>query len=102
MLDKLTIDDFRTRVGERFTLDLDGSGTLDLELTDAETHERDAGPVDASGSRSPFTIHFRGPGQPLLPQRIYRLENEALGTLELFIVPIAGDGSSTRYEAVFA
>jgi len=32
-----------------------------------------------------------------LPQRIYRVEHERLGAIDLFLVPIASD----RYEAVF-
>jgi len=102
VLDQLTIDDFRPRVGQRFVLDLDGAGTLDLELAEAFTHEAGAAAVDDSGTRSPFTVEFVGPSEPIVPQRIYRIENEQLGALEIFIVPIGRDESVTRYEAVFA
>jgi hypothetical protein len=37
----------------------------------------------------------------LLPQRIYRLEHDELGALDLFLVPIGRDDSGVRYEAVF-
>lgn len=102
MLDKLTVDDFRPHVGQRFVLDLDGTGSLDLELVEAFTHEDGAAAVDDSGTRSPFTVQFAGPSEPIVAQRIYRIENERLGALEIFIVPIARDESATRYEAVFA
>jgi hypothetical protein len=52
--------------------------------------------------RLPFSIVFLGPLEPVLPQRIYRFEHEALGTFELFIVPIGPDESGMRYEAVFS
>ena len=102
MLDKLTVDDFKPVVGERFALDLDGTGSLDLELAAARTYDADAPAVDESGTRSPFLVQFRGPGDLILPQRIYRVDNETVGTLEIFLVPIGNDGSATTYEAVFA
>jgi len=48
-----------------------------------------------------FSLLFRGPLQPLLPQRVYPLEHEALGRLDLFIVPIKRDAQGLQYEAVF-
>jgi hypothetical protein len=102
MLDKLTVEDFAPAVGQPFTLDLDGNGTIDLALTAAATHDPGAGPTDAAGERSPFTLTFKGPEEPLLPQRIYRVAHDAVGALEIFIVPIARDSGGTTYEAIFA
>jgi Domain of unknown function (DUF6916) len=101
MLDQISVDDFRPVVGESFALD-DGAGTqLELALVEARTHDPEAPARDDAGRRSPFRVHFRGPAQPLLPQRIYRLEHAALGPLEIFIVPISCDAGGARYEAVF-
>jgi uncharacterized protein DUF6916 len=91
MLDTLSATIFSPRLYEPFTLS-DGSARLDLELVEvtelgATTPER----------RTPFSIVFRGPDRPTLPQRIYRLEHAELGAFELFLVPI-GPG---EYEAVF-
>jgi hypothetical protein len=102
VLDKLSVDDFTPAVGQRFVADLDGTGSLDLELVKAATFEAGAAARDESGTRSPFNVQFRGPAEPILPQRIYRLENDHVGTLEIFLVPIGNDGSATSYEAVFA
>jgi hypothetical protein len=55
----------------------------------------------ASARRQPFSLLFRGPRVPLLPQRIYRLEHERMGALDLFIVPLGPDGDGLRYEAIF-
>jgi hypothetical protein len=52
-------------------------------------------------SRSPFSLVFRGGPSPPLPQRIYRVEHEALGALDIFLVPIGPDEVGQRYEAVF-
>ena len=40
---------------------------------------------------------FQGGPNPPLPQRIYRVEHEKLGELDVFLVPIAVD----QYQAVF-
>jgi hypothetical protein len=48
-----------------------------------------------------FSLVFHGPLDALLPQRIYRLENERMGVVELFIVPIGQNADGYAYEAVF-
>jgi hypothetical protein len=45
---------------------------------------------------------FRGPAEVVLPQKIYPLEHEALGKLEIFLVPIGPDEAGMCYEAVFS
>ena len=101
MLDKLTVDDFRSTVGDRFKVDLDGTGTLELEVVEAATHDPEAAITDDSGTRSPFSVEFRGPTEPVLPQRIYHLEHDKVGALEIFVVPIGVDAAGAHYEAVF-
>jgi hypothetical protein len=48
-----------------------------------------------------FSLLFRGPRQPVLPQRIYPVEHDALGSFDLFIVPVHADAQAIRYQAVF-
>ncbi len=48
-----------------------------------------------------FTLLFRGPLQPLLPQQIYPVEHDRLGRFDLFIVPVRRDAHALYYEAVF-
>ena len=86
--------DFSTVVDTPFSLE----GSHVLYLVEAEgTGERAAGL-----ERDPFRLVFLGPADPVLPQRTYRLEHEGLGTLEIFLVPIAQDARGTSYEAIFA
>lgn len=101
MLERLTAESFAAAVGDAFVLDAGDAGPLELELLEARLHHPDAPAVDESGERAPFSLLFLGPADPVLPQRIYRLEHESVGPLEIFIVPVGRDQSGTTYEAVF-
>src|SRR5688572_23659847 len=98
MLDTLTIDTFLPRQGEPFRLVLAGGGDVSLTLTEVQA----LGGSTTGRSRTPFSLVFHAPSTtPVLPQRIYRLENEHLPGLELFLVPLGRDERGPRYEAVF-
>lgn len=88
---------FGARLHETFDLSL-GETTMPLVLADIRhgTSPRFAGQL-----RDPFTLTFRSTSPVALPQRIYRMNNEAMGTLDIFIVPIGRDVSGILYEAVF-
>jgi hypothetical protein len=96
MLERLTADDFTPHLGDRFRLHADDATVLDAELIDVQEG------VPTVGTRTPFSLVFRGPLEPLLPQAIYRFEHDALEPLEVFIVPIGPDEDGMRYEVVFA
>ena len=55
-----------------------------------------------SAKRRAFSVVFRGPPKTNLPQAIYTVRHEKMGTLELFLVPIGPDSQGMRYEAIFA
>ena len=99
MLESPTEAEFARRVGQKFELQLDSLPSLELELIDV----RAAGspPPEGKGRSAPFSIVFRGPLEPQLAQRIYRLVHEEMGTLELFLVPVSADADGCCYEAVF-
>jgi uncharacterized protein DUF6916 len=101
VLDRLMATSFASVVGETFVVDAGEAGELDLELIESRLHDPDAAALDESGARAPFTLLFRGPAEPLLPQHIYRLEHDSIGALEIFIVPIGQDADGVAYEAVF-
>lgn len=96
MLDQLTKETFDARKGDTFRLTDEHVGELPLVLAEVLTNGLRGG-----GGRQQFSLHFHGPGEPLLPQRIYRLENDAAGALDLFLVPVGRDDDSVVYEAVF-
>lgn len=96
MLDTLTREDFVSRLGETFRV---GEPGVDLVLAEARDLSMSGGSPGLR--RAPFSLLFRGPTQPLLAQRIWALANEALGPLEIFLVPIGPDADGMRYEAIF-
>lgn len=103
MLETVTVDTFRPLLGSAFGIVVDESRRFEAELEAVEAAGAQAADAArAAGGREPFSIVFRGPVEPVLPQRIYRLEHSELGELELFLVPIAQAADGTRYEAVFA
>lgn len=52
-------------------------------------------------AREPFALSFRGPAELRLPQGIYKVSNMQLGDMEIFLVQIAADQTSSAFEAVF-
>ncbi len=93
-LAELTLATFEPRVGDAFTI---AATPTPIELVLSSAIATGAWP----GGRQPFSLTFRGPCEPLLAQGIRRVEHEALGALEIFVVPLGRDSESTTYEAVF-
>lgn len=96
--DVFTLSRFETRVGGTFQLIDEQLPTLDLELASAADLSR---PEFAAGPRTPFSLIFHGPLEPVLPQRIYRLRDDELGDLDIFLVAIGPEADAMQYEAVF-
>jgi hypothetical protein len=110
-LETLTAEDFRSQQGTKFRLTgktAEGGSADPFEVELADITEHVAGAPGAF--RTPFSVVFRGPLHPVMPQGIYHVEHEHLGALEIFIVPIGPDTDSASgegpaamlYEAVFA
>lgn len=109
---KLTADEFDRARGSRFRATAtaapdEGADPPSFEATLAQVTEY---PRGAGGEfRTPFSIVLHGPLQPVMPQGTYRLEHDAIGTIELFLVPIGPDipsepshaPTAMQYEAVF-
>ena len=98
MLEDLTLATFAERLGETFRV-ADGARVLELRLVDASPGPS---PTATPQGRVPFSVVFLGPAEPVLPQRIHRFDNDALGSFEIFIVPLGPADEGMRYEAVFA
>ena len=97
MLDLANVQcaDFAPCVNQDFQI-VFTDGTLAVKLSDARARTRPEG-----ATRDPFTLTFLGPAKLRLPQGIYRLTNPQLGEMEIFLVQIAADATSSTFEAVF-
>ncbi len=94
-----TASHFSARLHQRFLVHLEGREPLETELVEV----RDLVPADDDPDRRPpFSVVFRGPAGSALTQSIFRVENETLGTFDLFLVTIGPDKDGRlRHEAIF-
>lgn len=93
---QLTLEDFADKVGKTFRLVVDDENTIDAELIEAVA----VGGTQAAG-RQQFSIVFEMSRNVEPQQRTYRVEQDDLGDMDLFLVPIFGDDEVLRFEAVF-
>ncbi len=94
-----TASDFSACLNQRFLIRLAGGESLETELVEV----RDLAPADDDPDRRPpFSLAFRGPAGSALSQSTFRIENETLGTFDLFLVTIGPDKEGRLlHEAVF-
>jgi hypothetical protein len=95
-LENLTVDVFASRVGQRFRIRARPGGELEAELIEACALGR-----AAHDRRAPFTLSFRTRELAPLPQRIYEVAHDEIGSYDIFLVPIGPDGKGMVYEAIF-
>ncbi|HEV2745792.1 MAG TPA: hypothetical protein VGW34_00660 [Allosphingosinicella sp.] len=89
---ELGIQDFSGSVGEAFEVATVAGLRLVLEGVEPLGHSPRPGGA--------FSLLFRGPADPVLPQAIYELSGGG-ESHEIFIVPIARDSAGTQYQAIF-
>lgn len=94
MAERLSVSSFSEHLNTKFRIHPDDSTVIETELIVAE----DAG---STPRQERFSLIFRGPQEPYLPQSTYRIEHDQMGRLDLFLVPIARDEDGFQYEAVF-
>lgn len=94
MLEQLHRESFADCLHQSFRVVHGGAEVLDLRLTQVHEYLK-------SARQESFSIVFHGPASPFVPQGTYHLQNEKLGGLDLFLVPIGRDGNGFQYEAVF-
>ena len=103
MLESFTLSTFSDRLGQTFRVCPPSSDPLEIELINAT----DLGPKPKAPQGTPvkrqssFSLLFRGPMEPILPQKMYPFEHPELGKFDLFIVPVGPDQAGQVYEAVF-
>jgi len=102
MTEMLDQEQYAEHVGDLFRVGLDDDAVIELTLIEVSG----VGPLTTkhatdAGKPAPFSVLFRGPVEPVLPQATYRLSHAVLGRFDLFLVPVGGDDEAIRYEAVF-
>jgi hypothetical protein len=103
----LTCESFAPHVGETFLMTTGEDTHADMVLISAEPSQLrpfDGRAVGKSGfvRRDPFSLIFRGPDQPMFNQGFRAFEHGALGTFELFIVPVGPGETGLLYQVVFS
>ena len=89
----LSLADFEGFVGEPYEI-VFADGTLPVVLEKAQGLPRSMREAGA------FRLEWRGPGEPILPQAIYRFRRGE-AEFEMFIVPVGRDQRGALYEAIF-
>lgn len=102
MLDKLNKADFSQHINESFRIFNEPFGQVDSKLIEVSCLGNGSPEDKGEEERSSFSIVFLGPNEPVLTQRIYPIEHDVMGHLDLFLVPIGPNADGMRYEAVFA
>lgn len=103
MLETFTHELFAEQLNTHFRLYADPEHDFEVELIEAaQLSDSTSPPLPAGQSRrTPFSLVFRSAPSLRLPQSIYRLQHEQIGSFELFLVPIGPDQSGMRYQAIF-
>ena len=71
-----------------------GGEPLPLELLDVSS-------LRCNAVYESYSLELRGPADTYIPQASYRFEHEAIGPIEIFIVPTRQDQQGLYYEASF-
>jgi hypothetical protein len=99
MADKqLAYEDFADKVGEVFPIGDPDVPRIPLTLIETELLQAN---WLKPGMRQPFSLTFVAKDPRVLPQRMYRLEHNGLGELDIFLVPIGKSADGVSYQATF-
>lgn len=96
MATQLTEQEFSKQIKTKFRVATEAP--IELELSEVKPYSTK--PNEQPGLER-FSIFFTGPGDTYLPQRVYTLQHEHMGTFDLFLVPIGQNQRGFLYEAVF-
>jgi hypothetical protein len=94
MLENLNFKSFSEHLNTKFRVYAGDDNTVELELVEAKD-------LGSNSRQERFTLLFRGPHNVALEQRIYKMEHDKIGSLDLFIVPVGAVEAGKEYEAIF-
>ncbi len=91
---RYAVETFAPHLNTIFEVEVEPGTSLPFRLTEAER-----GPAHPKAVM--FWLMFRGPVEPIYPQRLYHLKHAVLGEMNFFLVPVGHDGKGVSYQAVF-
>lgn len=94
----LVFEDFADKVEQIFVISDQNVPAVALTLVEAGLLPNGQG---GPSVRPPFSPMFPAKDTRAFPQQLYRLEHSDLGTLEIFLVPVAKDARGVTYQALF-
>ncbi len=97
-MDELTKDDFSQCLNQKFLVHVEDREPLETELIEVRGL---VAADDDPDRRQPFSLIFHGPADSPLEQGVFKIENQNLGELGLFLVTVGPDKEGLRHEAVF-
>lgn len=93
---RLKYTDFVPHLNSKFTIHADSeqidSILINVDLKNAQGDDN---------NEMSFSIIFQTPKDTSLLQRVYTVEHENMGELDIFLVPIGANVDGLQYEAVF-
>lgn len=97
-MSELSLELFSGLQGKRFVVHVGDGEPLTTELIEARLL-----PATPFQGRQPFSLLFKGPASPVLPQSVYQVAHDSdAEPLDIFLVPVSADASGACYEAVFS
>lgn len=92
-------EDFEPLLDQPFTFHAPSEHVISTRLTHVRAL---GGQTVPTAVRQPFALIFTSDLRGALPQQILRVENETLGSLEIFVVPVGPDPQGQmQYEVIF-
>ncbi|WP_374473862.1 hypothetical protein [Arenimonas sp.] len=95
-MELLRLDHFAGCVNETFRAALN-DGEIEFVLVEAAPM---GAPRNGAG-REPFSLLFRNTAPLLFPQQTYRMTHARVGSVDIFLVPVAREREGFLYQAVF-
>ena len=95
-LDKVECAQFATCLNQDFEI-VFSDGALPVKLVEAKPW----GPSQPAHIRQPFSLSFRADRNLRFPQGTYKMRHAQFGEMEIFLVQVAADQTSSTLEAVF-
>ena len=94
MSEELKKSKFDPHVKEKFEVQAESAGKVEMELVEVKEHNRE--------NLESFSLLFKGPKDRLVDQKRYKVKHAEMGELDLFLVPVVHEKQDAiYYEAAF-